>query len=77
MLRGAACGRGEICWQVLRNAAEPLKRGFGFRLLEGRIKAERGGTSSLTYAPEGLRCEFLFPLEPATIDTAPGADWAI
>jgi hypothetical protein len=32
-----------------------------------------------TYAPEGLRCEFLFHLEPATIDTPPaaGTDWAI
>jgi two-component sensor histidine kinase len=77
LLRGAAGGRVEICLQVLRNAAEPLKRGFGFRLLEGSIKAERGGTSSLTYAPEGLRCEFLFPLEPATIETPPAADWAI
>ncbi len=60
-------------------AAEPQKRGFGSRLIEGGVKAELGGSTRLIFAPEGLRCEFLIPLEVATIDTpaAAGEDWAI
>jgi PAS domain S-box-containing protein len=58
--------------------AAPDKRGFGSRLIEGSVQAELGGSVRLSFAPEGLRCEFLIPLEPATIDAPPaGEDWAI
>ena len=61
--------------------AEPQQRGFGSKLIEGSVKAELGGRASLTFAPEGLRCEFLLPLETAAIETddrpGAGADWSI
>lgn len=47
---------------------EPANRGFGSRLIEDSVTAELGGSAAMTFAPEGLRCEFLIPLEPATVD---------
>lgn len=46
---------------------EPQQRGFGSKLIEGSIAAELGGRARLTYAPEGLRCEMLIPLEAVTV----------
>ncbi|HEY2757757.1 MAG TPA: PAS domain S-box protein [Pseudolabrys sp.] len=46
-------------------AVEPPQRGFGSRLIEGSIAAELGGKAHLTFAPEGLRCEIVFPLDAA------------
>ncbi len=61
--------------------AEPQQRGFGTKLIEGSVKAELGGSASLQFAGEGLRCEFLIPLEKAAFDEearpAAGADWSI
>ena len=51
--------------------AEPVRRGFGSRLIEGGIAAELGGSARLVHAPEGLRCEVLIPQAAAIID-APG-----
>jgi two-component system CheB/CheR fusion protein len=46
-------------------AAGPHERGFGSRLIEGSIAAELGGKARLAFTREGLRCEIVFPLEPA------------
>jgi PAS domain S-box-containing protein len=55
--------------------AAPDKRGFGSRLIEGGVATELGGSACLTFAPEGLRCELLIPLEQATREPVrrPGA----
>ena len=59
--------------------SEPAARGFGSKLIEGSIAAELGGTARLIFAPEGLRCEMLIPLERATreIGNWQGYDWSI
>ncbi len=51
------------------SVAEPKQRGFGSKLIEGSIAAELGGSARLAFAPEGLRCEILIPIEIAAIDT--------
>ncbi len=59
----------------------PQQRGFGTRLIEGSVQAELGGRVRLDFARDGLRCEFLVPLDKAALDTddSPGiaADWSI
>jgi two-component sensor histidine kinase len=59
--------------------AEPKHRGFGSKLIEGSIAAELGGSARIAFAPEGLRCEILIPIEIAAIDirTKAGEDWSI
>ena len=52
---------------------EPDQRGFGTKLIEGSISAELGGKALLSFAPEGLRCEFAVPLESALADLHEGA----
>lgn len=42
---------------------EPKQRGFGSKLIEGSIAAELDGTAKMIFAPEGLRCEIVLPLE--------------
>jgi PAS domain S-box-containing protein len=39
----------------------PERRSFGTRMIEGSIAAELGGTATLDYAPDGLRCLVLIP----------------
>ena len=48
--------------------AEPTRRGFGSKLIEGSVAAEHGGDVRLVYDPSGLRCEILMPLEAVTAD---------
>ncbi len=48
--------------------AEPERRGFGTRLIEGSVAAELGGGAELTYAPDGLRCEILIPRPAAVVE---------
>jgi len=61
--------------------AEPERRGFGSRLIEGSVAAELGGSAQLTYAPEGLRCEITIPRAVAVADVngreGEDEDWAI
>jgi PAS domain S-box-containing protein len=59
--------------------SEPAARGFGSKLIEGSIAAELGGSARLVFAPEGLRCEMLIPLERAAreIGNWQGYDWSI
>jgi len=45
----------------------PDQRGFGSKLIEGSIAAELGGTARLTFAPEGLRCEIVIPMQAASV----------
>jgi two-component system, chemotaxis family, CheB/CheR fusion protein len=40
----------------------PRQKGFGTRLIERACTHELDGEVELNYAPEGLRCELLFPL---------------
>ena len=55
------------------SVAEPDQRGFGTKLIEGSIAAELGGKALLSFAPEGLRCEFVVPLESVVSDLHQGA----
>ncbi|HEY1475401.1 MAG TPA: PAS domain S-box protein [Pseudolabrys sp.] len=61
--------------------AEPRKRGFGSKLIEGSIASELGGSARLAFEPVGLRCEIVIPLPAATIDfdrgSADSTDWSI
>jgi PAS domain S-box-containing protein len=59
--------------------AEPQQRGFGSRLIEAGIASDLGGQARLAFAPEGLRCEIVIPLEAATDgrDSATEQDWSI
>ena len=61
--------------------AEPQRRGFGSKLIEGSIAAELGGSACLAFEPAGLRCEIVIPLEASIVDIergpAAGADWSI
>ena len=45
----------------------PDQRGFGSKLIEGSIAAELGGTARLTFAPDGLRCEIVIPMQAASV----------
>jgi two-component sensor histidine kinase len=54
------------------------RRGFGTRLIEGSVAAELGGRARMTYAPEGLRCEIVVPLDAVIADPdRPAPDWAV
>ena len=44
---------------------EPATRGFGLRMIERGLAAELGGTVSVDFAREGLRCVIDAPLPPA------------
>lgn len=56
----------------------PARRGFGTRLIEGSVAAELGGRARMTYAPEGLRCEIVVPLDAVIADPdRPAPDWAV
>ena len=60
--------------------APPEQRGFGSKLIEGSIAAELGGSASLAYEPDGLRCAIVIPLDQATADIErepKGVDWSI
>jgi len=59
---------------------EPERRGFGSRLIEGSIAAELGGRARLAYAPDGLRCEMVIPLDTVAVETErepAGVDWSV
>jgi two-component sensor histidine kinase len=43
--------------------SQPASRGYGTRLLEAAVTQELGGTVRLSYAPEGLEVEMVFPVE--------------
>ena len=47
---------------------DPKRRGFGSKLIEGSIAGELGGSAGMTFAPEGLRCEIIVPLDTATAE---------
>jgi two-component sensor histidine kinase len=53
---------------------DPQQRGFGSKLIEGSIAAELGGTARLAFAPVGLRCEIVIPLEKASADFRPAGE---
>lgn len=42
--------------------AAPLRRGFGTRLLEKGLAAERGGSVELIYREQGLTCAMRLPM---------------
>jgi two-component sensor histidine kinase len=46
--------------------AEPERRGFGSKMIEGSIAAELSGNASLKFEPGGLRCEIVVPLDAIT-----------
>ena len=52
--------------------AEPERRGFGSRMIEGSIEAELGGSARMYFKPDGLRCEIVVPLAAAKADDSEG-----
>lgn len=59
---------------------EPTGRSFGSKLIEGSVAAELGGSARLTFAPEGLRCDIVVPLDTATAEMErepAGVDWSV
>lgn len=48
--------------------APPEQRGFGSKLIEESIAAELRGVARLEFAPQGLRCEIIVPMDLAVID---------
>lgn len=42
---------------------EPVRRGFGTRLITGGVSRELGGTVALRFPPEGLHCSLDVPLD--------------
>lgn len=59
-------GEMRFCWAERDGpaVAKPTRSGFGTRLLERGVAAEFGGNVSVSFAPEGLRCEIVAPLTP-------------
>ena len=43
----------------------PTRKGFGSRMIEGAVKRQLSGESSVDYAAEGLVCRFSFPMGEA------------
>jgi two-component sensor histidine kinase len=78
-------GRGllQIEWTEQGGPAvsEPGRRGFGSKLIEGGVVNELGGSARLVFAPQGLRCEVLIPLESAMpeLSSRPGSrrNWSM
>jgi two-component system CheB/CheR fusion protein len=44
----------------------PDQQGFGTQLIEQASSYELDGEAELTYAPEGVKCVIVFPLEEAS-----------
>lgn len=53
-----------IVWRELGGptVAVPSHKGFGSRMIEGAIRRQLSGETSVDYAPHGLVCRFSFPL---------------
>jgi PAS domain S-box-containing protein len=47
---------------------EPTQRGFGSKLIEGSIAGELGGSARIVFAPTGLHCEIVVPIDTATAE---------
>ena len=47
--------------------AVPDQRGFGSKLIEGSIAAELGGVARLDFAPQGLRCDIVIPMDKPAV----------
>lgn len=71
-------GRRQLCIEWTEKGgprvADPGRRGFGSRLIEGGVVAELGGSARLTFAREGLRCVFKLPMETVTLHSGRGAE---
>lgn len=53
-----------IVWKehVTHPIAEPIRRGFGSRLIKIAVAGEKNGNANLQFEPDGLRCVFEFVL---------------
>jgi PAS domain S-box-containing protein len=76
-------GQVSVAWSVVRTGerkllldwvesggppvASPTRRGFGSRLIQGLLSAERGGQVEMIYAPSGFRCH---------VQASLSAEWA-
>jgi PAS domain S-box-containing protein len=56
-----------MCWQESGGppVTPPQRDGFGRLLLERAVASDLNGKVELNFAPSGLRCEFVLPLEGA------------
>lgn len=54
-----------------RPVTKPARRGFGSTLIERSITHQLCGTASLSFPPEGLRCEIAFPMDMAIRSQSP------
>ncbi len=61
---GASGRRIRLLWQERGGppVKAPREKSFGTRLIERACTHELDGEVELNYAPEGLRCEVIFPL---------------
>ncbi|WP_427792736.1 HWE histidine kinase domain-containing protein [Brevundimonas diminuta] len=59
----------EICWRETGSAPipEPVRRGFGTRLIERNVRHDLHGDVSLSYRPEGFCAEISLPMETETL----------
>lgn len=55
----------DICWREIGGdpIPEPVRRGFGTRLIERNVRHDLHGTVNLSYPPEGFCAELSVPLE--------------
>jgi PAS domain S-box-containing protein len=76
-------GRIDIRWHVQRSepailriewrerggppVAEPSRRGFGTRFIEGSVASELRGKAELAFDPEGLRCTMEIPFDASAV----------
>jgi two-component sensor histidine kinase len=45
----------------------PLRSGFGRRMIEGAVAHDLAGAATLTFAPDGVSCEIVIPLEGTAV----------
>ncbi|WP_225204564.1 sensor histidine kinase [Novosphingobium huizhouense] len=60
----AARRRLSLIWRELGGppVAAPSRKGFGSRMIEGAVKRQLSGETSVDYAPQGLVCRLSFPM---------------
>lgn len=68
-LAGHEAPRLDICWREAGGdpIPEPVRRGFGTRLIERNVRHDLHGTVNLSYPPEGFCAEISVPLETETL----------
>jgi two-component sensor histidine kinase len=63
--RGPDCRMLRFCWREAGGpvVSPPTRRGFGSRLIESTLASDFGNSVAMDYAPSGLVCSFVAPLD--------------